>query len=85
MSQTSLLHQTFIQLQNKKTAHQLQKITKAEETKTVFTFTLNGSEPFTIHQKDLRYIIYKAAMLVHSENTISENLTVKKIQLCSVS
>lgn len=44
---------------------------------------LNGSEPFTIHQIHLRYIIYKAAMLVHSQNTKSENQMFKKYNSAS--
>lgn len=59
-----------------KTAYKLQQVIKEPKvrpTHTVFTFMLNGSEPCTIHQINLRYIIYKAAMLVHSQNTNSEN------------
>lgn len=79
----------IIQLLENKT-YQLQQAIEAEETKvknthTVFTFMLNGSEPFTINQRNLRYIIYKAAMLVHSQNTKSENQTMLKTQLCSAS
>lgn len=45
----------------------------------------NGSKPFAVHKINLRYIIYKAAMLVHSQNTkYSEKLTMLKIQLYCV-
>ncbi len=44
--------------------------TKVKSTHTEFAFVLSGSEPFSIHQINLRYIIYKAAMLVHSQNKI---------------
>lgn len=45
------------------------KETKVKSTHSVFAFMLNGCEPFTIHHINLRYIIYKAAMLIHSHNS----------------
>lgn len=45
---------------------------------------LNGSEPFTIHHRNLRYIIYKAAVLVHSQIPKSENQTMLKNTTCVI-
>lgn len=47
--------------------------TKVKSTHSVFAFMLSGCEPFTIHSINLRYIIYKAAMLIHSQNSKTQH------------
>lgn len=69
MSGAALLQQTFIKLQKQKTAYQKKK-QKPSPHILYLQSCICGSEPFSTHQINLRYIItiYKAGMLVHSQN-----------------